>query len=142
VGKRRDARIRVVQFLYQWECTPVAERKDVVKRFWKLTGQDPALQRLAQPRIDGVCQQWEKIDQMISETSSNWDLDRIAPVDRAVLRLAIWEMVFCTEVPPVVAINEAIEIARSLSTEKSGQFVNGILDRINRTLSQPGESTL
>jgi len=68
---------------------------------------------------------------------TNWDPERMAPVDRAILRLALWEMKFADDVPPISALNEAIEVAKALSTEESGRFVNGVLDRARATLGRP-----
>ena len=73
--------------------------------------------------------------------TQNWELDRIAAVDRNVLRLAIYEMMFRDDVPPVVSINEAIEIAKKFSTKESGKFVNGILDRIRKELPRPARTS-
>ena len=71
---------------------------------------------------------------MISEVAENWRLDRMAAIDRNILRLGAYEMLFCPEVPPKVAINEALELAKRYSTAQSSRFVNGILDRL-----QPAE---
>lgn len=105
---------------------------DALTLFWDLTEAQEALKQFARPRIDGVLTHREELDAYISGASEKWDLNRIAPVDQCILRLALWEMFHAPDVPAVVAINEAVEIAKSLSTEKSGQFVNGILDRIHR----------
>jgi len=91
----------------------------------------------ALPLIHGVMKHKSSIDETLKKVSDNWDLQRMAPVDKNILRLALYEMHFCPEVPPVVAINEAIEIAKNLSSHESGKFVNGILDRARKELSRP-----
>ena len=76
------------------------------------------------------------------QNAQNYELSRISVVDRNVLRIAIYEMFHCPETPPVVAINEAIEIAKKYSTEESGRFVNGVLDQIRATLNRPARTAV
>ena len=89
---------------------------------------------------EGVLAHQADIDERIRQTASNYDLHRIAAVDRNILRMAIFEMLFCPEVPPVVSINEAIEIAKRFGSDESGRFVNGILDRIRGGLPRPARA--
>jgi N utilization substance protein B len=77
------------------------------------------------------------IDEKISRYTANYELKRISAVDRNILRVAIYEMLFCNDVPPIVAINEAIDIAKKFGTEESGKFVNGVLDRVKLDLNRP-----
>jgi N utilization substance protein B len=84
-----------------------------------------------------VLDRQESIDVKIRAFSENWDFKRIAVVDRNILRLAIYELLFRDDIPPVVSINEAIELAKRFSTEDSSKFVNGILDRVKKDLSRP-----
>jgi N utilization substance protein B len=72
--------------------------------------------------------------------AENWELERIAIVDRNILRMAIYEMMFRDEIPPVVSINEAVDVAKKFSTRDSGKFVNGILDRIRKELPRPART--
>ncbi len=88
-------------------------------------------QRFAQHLIEGVRQHRTAIDELIQKYAEHWSLDRMTPVDRNVLRLGIFEMLYFQETPRKVAINEAIEIAKTYGAEESGAFVNGILDRIH-----------
>src|SRR5687767_12095210 len=79
----------------------------------------------------------KKIDAKIQQHAKNWDLGRMAVVDRNILRLAVYEMLHRTDIPPVVSINEAVDIAKRFSTDESGRFVNGILDKIKGDLMRP-----
>ena len=88
----------------------------------------------------GVLAHQAEIDERIRQTASNYDLHRIAAVDRNILRIAIFEMLFCPDVPPVVSINEAIEIAKRFGSDESGRFVNGVLDRIRGELKRPARA--
>ena len=78
----------------------------------------------------GTVEHLEEIDALIQRYTLNWDLDRITLIDRACLRLALYEMLHCDDIPPVVSINEAVDIAKRFSTAESGKFVNGILDKV------------
>jgi transcription antitermination factor NusB len=89
----------------------------------------------------GVLEKRQELDRRIVEVTDNWKLDRIAAVDRAILRLGLYELLEMDEVPPKVVINESVELAKKFSTAKSGSFVNGVLDRIYQDLSaKPGSS--
>ena len=86
--------------------------------------------------VEGTLQHRDSIDKKLQEVTKNWDLRRMAIVDRNVLRMAVFELIYCNDVPPKVAINEAIEIGKKFSTANSGGFVNGILDRIRIDLDE------
>jgi transcription antitermination factor NusB len=99
--------------------------------------EEAAIRVFAEPLILGVLQNQKAIDDEIQKYAHNWDVRRMATVDRNVLRLAVYEMRFRDDIPPVVSINEAVEIAKKFSTQDSGKFVNGILDRIKADLMRP-----
>ena len=91
--------------------------------------------------VEGTLLQRATIDQKLAGVTRNWDLARMANVDRNVLRMAVYELMFCADVPPKVAINEAIELGKKYSTANSGGFVNGILDRIRIDLERDRTAT-
>ena len=91
----------------------------------------------ADPLIRGVLGHREEIDARIRQHARNWEFHRIATVDRNIMRLAIYEMLFREDIPPVVSINEAVDIAKKFSTHDSGKFVNGILDKVKGELLRP-----
>jgi N utilization substance protein B len=93
---------------------------------------DPPVQAYAVGLVEGVVSHQERIDQILSSYAEDWSLDRMPSVDRVVLRLALFELLWCEEIPDAVAIDEAVELAKSLSTEASPGFVNGVLARIVR----------
>lgn len=142
MGKRREGREAAVQFLYQIDLhggeTPAEEAA-----FWQLrAGPEskppaPKTRVFTEQLVAGVKAHAEEIDGQIKKFAANYELHRIAAVDRNILRLAIYEMLFCPDIAPVIAINEAIEIAKKFGTEKSGGFVNGILDRVKAELTRP-----
>jgi N utilization substance protein B len=138
---RRQAREWVVQFLFQTEFNP-GELDEALELFWA----DEEKQPLDRDRdyvnevIHGVIDQQVKIDRTLKRYTHNWDVDRLGVLDRIVLRVAVYEMLFRSDVPPVVSINEAIEIAKAFSGQKSARFVNGVLDRIQKELDRPARS--
>lgn len=87
---------------------------------------DPYCDRIVQ----GVLAHRQEIDQLIEQYSKNWRLDRITPIDHTILRIAIFELLYCEEIPPKVALNEAVDLGKEYGSEDSGRFINGILDRI------------
>jgi N utilization substance protein B len=132
MGKRREGREAAVQFLYQDDLnkTDAAALAEVLEEFWKLRESAPRTRQFATELINGVLANHDAIDERIKKVTANYELHRIAAVDRNILRVAIYEMLYTSEVPPVVCINEAIEIAKRFGSEDSGRFVNGILDRL------------
>ena len=105
------------------------EARESLDDFWRLRPATQKTRDFANALIHGVITQQPAIDERIKNFTANYELHRIAAVDRNILRVAIYEMIFTEDVPPVVSINEAIEIAKRFGTEDSGRFVNGILDR-------------
>ena len=161
MGKRREARERVVQFLFQHDLNPTETLEEALEQFWQSqsapaiagekgaatwgqkielpppTAEESETRLFADPLIRGVIQNREAIDEKIKSHAKNWDFHRIAAVDRNIMRLAIYEMLHREDIPPVVSINEAVDIAKKFSTEDSGKFVNGILDKIRSELMRP-----
>ena len=160
-GKRRESRERAVQFLFQHEMNPPENLDQTLEEFWITqrtnshaekrdgatwgekqelpppTSDEAAVQLFADPLIRGVLEHREKIDAEIQKHAKNWSLSRMAAVDRNVLRLAAYEMLFREDIPPIVSINEAVDIAKKFSTHDSGKFVNGLLDQIRKELMRP-----
>ena len=85
--------------------------------------------------VNGIIEKNEDIDELLDTYSQGWSLDRMPNLDRAILRVATWEILFNDDVPDAVAINEAVELAKELSTDESGSFINGLLSRISSTKS-------
>jgi N utilization substance protein B len=140
MGVRRVGRECAVQFLYAGDFVAPANLESALKTFWDLTEANVATRDFAEKLIRGTLQHQKEIDTKITSLADNWDFKRLAAVDRNILRLAIYEMLFCPDIPPVVSINEAIEIAKRYSTEESGKFVNGLLDKVKKDLLRPARA--
>ena len=130
--RRSRAREVALQVLYQIEQNPGLSQP-AVDRFLSKRLVDANLCDFARGLVSGVRSNGPAIDAMITEVAENWRLDRMAAIDRNILRLGAFEMLFDSDVPPKVAINEALEIAKRYSTAQSSRFVNGILDRLLST---------
>lgn len=136
--RRRRVREVVIQVLYQRDLNPHAPWPAIERLVGSRLNRDPELTRFAFRLIRGVETHRPEIDQRIADTATNWHLRRIAAIDRAILRLGTYEIMF-DQTPGKVAINEAIELAKRFSTAQSAPFVNGILDRILHGAIGPSE---
>lgn len=137
-GKRREGRILAVQFLYFREVgAPDVGLEESLKDFWRLTEAEGPVREFAEKRIRAVLGKQGEVDGELRGLVDNWEPGRLASVDRAILRLALWEMKFAEDVAPISALNEAIEVAKVLSTDESGRFVNGVLDKARQSLGRP-----
>lgn len=133
-GRRRKAREIALQFLYQLEQVGAVDPEPYEAEFWARHPLDDDTRGFTSSLVHGVKHQQGQIDKRIAESTEHWDLDRMAVVDRNILRLAVYELLFEPGVPAKVAINEAIEIAKKFGTSESSRFINGVLDRIHKEL--------
>jgi len=162
MGIRRNAREWALQFLFQSEFNPSPTLEEGFARFWeeqdREAGEEAAravrlgrpeppaaekkqhakevrkARRFAEETVRGVLGHWEEIDACLGRHCENWDVDRMGIVDRNVMRIAVYEMLWREDIPPVVSINEAVDLAKMYSSVESGRFVNGVLDRIRKGL--------
>lgn len=131
--KRTKSREYALQMLYAIDITK-EEPKKCIEHFWdRENNVDNQVRAFADDLVLGVAAKKKEIDSMISKHATNWQLDRMAVIDRNVLRFATYELLFMEDIPPKVSINEAIDIAKKFGGNDSGKFVNGILDKINKT---------
>lgn len=135
MGNRRRSRELAMQALFDMDMSLdiSAERFDRFCRNFNPPEQ-PLL--FAKTLVAGVLQNRARIDALIEHYSSNWKMSRIACVDRNVMRVAVFEMLYCPEIPAKVSINEAIDIGKRYGTDESGAFINGILDSINLAMQK------
>jgi N utilization substance protein B len=138
MGKRREGREVALQLLFHWDLNvqqPFTGTE--LELFWEFRPALSGIRTFATNLLNGVVAHQPTIDEKISKYTANYELRRISAVDRNILRMAIYEMFFADDVPPIVAINEAIDIAKKFGTEESGKFVNGVLDRVKLDLNRP-----
>jgi N utilization substance protein B len=135
-NRRHDNRIAAMQFLYSWESQRHTDLITALFDFFNEQEQPRDYYSFAEELIHGVIKDINLIDEVVKKFTENWAFERIAKVDLAILRLAIYELMRRTDIPPIVTINEAIDLAKSYSTDESKRFVNGILDRYKGELGR------
>lgn len=137
MGKRRRSREFALQVLYQLEITKQGALQAMVQlreNFSPGEEEDEFTKRI----VLGVTEHRQEIDRLIEERSENWRLNRMTIIDRNILRIAIFELLYCGDIPPKVTLNEAIDLGKRYGSEESGSFINGILDRIqNEVIRKP-----
>ena len=140
--KRTKGREEALKILYQAEITrrPITMASD---NYWELKEKyDSTVRNFTNRIIEGVEKSFEDIDEKISKYATNWQLKRMAIIDRNILRMGVFELLYASDIPPKVTINEAVELAKKFGDVESSKFVNDILDKIHKTELQPqGEPT-
>ena len=138
---RRRAREIAVQILYQAEVAgvPFSEAFATYEGYFKPS---PKVLSFARELVNGVAEKQKEIDEIIERFSKHWKLSRMSAIDRNILRLATYELLFRPDIPPKVSINEAVELAKAFGTDESASFVNGILDAIYKKLVKEQEKKL
>ena len=131
MGRRTKARECAFQMLYQWQVTEAPIEK-VIESFWRVRRTTPATRAMADRLAAGAAARVEETDAAIGEAASNWRLDRIAPVDRTILRLGAFELLGEPDTPAAVVLDEAVEMAKRFGEADSPAFVNGVLDAVRK----------
>jgi len=138
MGRRRKSRELALRLLYQLDVQDEPRPEPYFDEFWSRHPVDPAVRVFVEHLARGTKLHQTKIDEIIIQYSENWPLERMAVVDRNILRAGIFELLWQPATPTAVVINEALEVAKKFSTQESARFINGILDRVHREL-RPGE---
>jgi N utilization substance protein B len=140
--KRRKAREHALQLLFQLDIRKEKPSATVLKNFWSEFDPDDEVREFAEEIVKGTHKRLTKINELIHQCARNWSIDRMAVVDRNVLRMAVYEILYRIDIPSSVTINEAIEIAKKFGTDESGSFVNGILDCVARLTGKLDEGKI
>jgi N utilization substance protein B len=126
-----------MQFLYAWDISKPANLAVAIHAFFTAQEKPRDYYTFAEELVNGVATKLADIDEVIRAYAQNWHFDRIAKVDLAILRLASYELLYRSDIPPVVSINEAIELSKAFSVPESKRFINGMLDKIKDQLTRP-----
>jgi transcription antitermination factor NusB len=129
MGRRRRARELALQILFQLDSGQ-ENLKESLRTFWFLHRHPKEMKEFANRLVEGTRENLKAIDEKIVRYAEHWEIERMAIVDRNILRLGAYEILYCPDIPIKVSLNEAVELAKKFSTEKSGQFVNALLDKI------------
>ena len=135
MGARSTGRESALQMLFALEAGGGSPTR-VVSTYWRETPGDPEGREYADEIVHGVAGELEAVDEAVRKASTNWRIERMARVDRNVLRLGAWELMRRADVPRAVILDEAVELAKRYGSEESGAFVNGVLDRIAENLGR------
>ena len=137
---RRKAREIALQVLYSLNFVNIDVQK-ALDLFWGNFAAPQAAKEFAATLVQGTWKHKEELDKLIAGCSDNWSLRRMSKVDISILRMAVFEFLYCDDIPPKVTLNEAIDLGKIFGSENSGSFINGILDALNLKLSKKNETT-
>ena len=135
-AQRRDGRVAALQFLYAWSLNPPKNLAEDLRGFFENCEHPREHYSFGEELIHGAIEHVGEIDAQIKGLAHNWEFDRIAKIDLAILRLAMFEMIYRKDIPPVVSINEAIDLSKEFSNVDAKRFINGILDRLKDKLGR------
>ena len=135
-AQRRDGRVAALQFLYAWSLNLPKNLAEDLRVFFENCEQPREHYAFGEELIHGTIEHIEDIDGRIRTLAHNWEFDRIAKIDLAILRVAMFEMIYRKDIPPVVSINEAIDLSKEFSNADAKRFINGILDRLKDQLGR------
>jgi len=127
--QRRKAREVALQVLYQLDVLKI-DVKEAVELFWNNFDAPDEVRTFSSLLIEGTWLNVDEIDSLISSSSENWSISRMSKVDKNILRMAVYELLYCHDIPPKVTLNEAIDLGKVYGSENSGSFINGILDAL------------
>jgi transcription antitermination protein NusB len=136
--QRRKAREVTLQVLYELDVLGI-DIREAIDRFWANFDAPEEARKFSSLLIEGTWNNREKIDSLISGSSENWTIARMSRVDKSILRMAVYELMFCNDIPPKVTLNEAIDLGKVYGSENSGAFINGILDALYGKLRKKDE---
>ena len=135
-AQRRAGRMAAMQYLFSWSLNRPADVADDLRLFFEHQEQPRDYYAFGEEIIHGVLERREEVDGHIRSLAHNWDFERIARIDLAILRVAIYEMLFRKDIPPIVSTNEAIDLSKQFSNADAKRFINGILDRLKDQLGR------
>lgn len=135
-AQRRDGRVAALQYLYAWSINQPANLAEDLRLFFENLEQPREHYAFGEELIHGAIEHAAELDERIKGLVHNWEFDRIARIDLSILRLAMYEMIHRKDIPPVVSINEAIDLSKEFSTADAKRFINGVLDRLKGQLGR------
>lgn len=135
-AQRRDGRVAALQYLFAWSMNQPANLPEDLNVFFTNLEQPREHYSFGEELIHGVIEHQADIDARIKALAQNWEFDRIAKIDLTIMRIAMFEMIHRKDIPPVVSINEAIDLSKQFSNADAKRFINGILDRVKDQLGR------
>ena len=138
MGTRRRGRESALQVLYQIDVTQ-RSAEEALFLFWNNFTFDEESRSFCESLVRGVTKHYDDINALVERYAEHWKMSRMTWIDRNILRMAVYELLYCQDVPPKVTINEAVDLGKKFGSEDSGAFINGILDRITQDLNRLAE---
>ena len=135
-AQRRDGRVAALQYLFAWSMNAPKNLAEDLRVFFENMEQPREHYAFGEELIQGVILHQADIDSRIKALAHNWEFERIAKIDLTIMRLAMFEMLYRKDIPPVVSINEAIDLSKQFSNADAKRFINGILDRVKDQLGR------
>lgn len=136
-SRRRESRVAAVQYLYLWEVNRPKNLLESVRLFFEGKDNPREFYSFGEELLHGAIEHVDEVDAKIRALATNWDFKRIAKIDLSILRLAVYEILFRRDIPPIVSINEAIDLTKLFSNLDAKRFINGILDKLKDELDRP-----
>ena len=130
--KRTKARECALQILYTVDICK-GDSAEVLEKYWIENQEDLQVKEFSLELVNGTLDRVNDIDTLISQYADNWRIERMAVIDRNISRITTYELLYVIDIPPKVSINEAVDLAKKFGDDESGRFVNGVLDKINKT---------
>lgn len=130
--KRTRSRECALQILYSADIRKAAPLVEVSNDYWEKNSEEDSVKQFAMLLVQGTLENIQDIDKLITSYTDNWRIERMAVIDRNIIRMATFELIYLEQIPPKVAINEAVDLAKRFGDDESGRFVNGVLDKINK----------
>ncbi len=135
-AQRRDGRVIAIQFLFAWSLNLPRNLNEDIRLFLETLEHPREHYAFGEELIHGVIEHQQELDERIKGLVHNWDFNRIAKMDLAILRVSMFEMIYRKDIPPIVSINEAIDLSKAFSNADSKRFINGVLDRLKDSLGR------
>lgn len=130
--KRTKARECALQILYTVDICKDESSAEIMEKYWLEHQEDLPVKEFSHELVKGTLDKIEGIDTLITQYTDNWRIERMAVIDRNIIRMATYELLYATDIPGKVSINEAVDLAKKFGDDESGRFVNGVLDKINK----------
>ena len=130
--KRTRSRECALQILYAFDIRKTVSLAELANDYWQKNIEDEIIREFSMVLVDGTLNHRKDIDKFIAAYADNWRIERMAVIDRNIIRMATFELLYMEQIPPKVAINEAVDLAKKFGDDESGRFVNGVLDKINK----------
>ena len=132
MSSRHLSRVCAFQAVYEWDFRPNADIQEIISRSISIKGEEKVDSNYVNTTIKGVIDKAAELDNEIEKSAPEWPIEQVSRIDKNILRIAIYELLYCNDIPPKVSIDEAVEMAKTFGSENSSKFINGVLGTVYR----------